>query len=334
MLRAWEDGLRPTAVLAMCDVMAIGAMRALRELRLDVPGDVSVVGFDDIDLAPHVDPPLTTVHQPIRRKGEEAVRRSCSGSWSDATASPSTVGWRPASSCAARPAGRGPECVGLHTADRGRPYTPRPVADLPIDLAAGLAESLARALDVEAKIPRALEALGPVADRDVLVLRWRRRHHRARQLAGLGGPVTSIPADRLEARTPFGVADASADVLVACWSAFRGAHGRRTRPAEPAAAAGWTIARRPRLRSRRRLPPAPIRSRSTATWSRRDGPFLANGFKVRVVHCFWTFDSIEDERTFLGEAFGEVGRTSAREHEPAAADLQRGRLPPHVRGIG
>ncbi len=54
--------------------MAIGAMRALRDLRLDVPGDVSVVGFDDIDLAPHVDPPLTTVHQPIRRKGEEAVR--------------------------------------------------------------------------------------------------------------------------------------------------------------------------------------------------------------------------------------------------------------------
>jgi LacI family transcriptional regulator len=49
-------------------------MRALRDLRLDIPGDVSVVGFDDIDLAQHVDPPLTTVHQPIRRKGEEAVR--------------------------------------------------------------------------------------------------------------------------------------------------------------------------------------------------------------------------------------------------------------------
>jgi alanine racemase len=71
---AWEDGLRPTAILAMSDAMAIGAMRALRDLRLAVPGDVSVVGFDDIDLAPHVDPPLTTVHQPIRRKGEEAVR--------------------------------------------------------------------------------------------------------------------------------------------------------------------------------------------------------------------------------------------------------------------
>ena len=74
MQRAWEDGLRPTAVLAMSDVMAIGAMRALRELGQRVPQDVSVVGFDDIDLAPHVDPPLTTVHQPIRRKGEEAVR--------------------------------------------------------------------------------------------------------------------------------------------------------------------------------------------------------------------------------------------------------------------
>jgi DNA-binding LacI/PurR family transcriptional regulator len=74
LLRAWEEGLRSTAVLAMSDVIAIGAMRALRDLRLDVPGDVSVVGFDDIDLAPHVDPPLTTVHQPIRRKGEEAMR--------------------------------------------------------------------------------------------------------------------------------------------------------------------------------------------------------------------------------------------------------------------
>jgi alanine racemase len=72
--QVWASGLRPTAILAMSDAMAIGAMRALHHLRLDIPGDVSVVGFDDIDLAPHVDPPLTTVHQPIRRKGEEAVR--------------------------------------------------------------------------------------------------------------------------------------------------------------------------------------------------------------------------------------------------------------------
>jgi DNA-binding LacI/PurR family transcriptional regulator len=72
--QAWDDGLRSTAILAMSDAIAIGAMRALHDLHLEVPGDVSLVGFDDIDLAMHVDPPLTTVHQPIRRKGEEAVR--------------------------------------------------------------------------------------------------------------------------------------------------------------------------------------------------------------------------------------------------------------------
>ena len=54
--------------------MAIGVMSAARELGLRVPADLSVVGFDDVDLAAHVDPPLTTVHQPIRQKGSEAVR--------------------------------------------------------------------------------------------------------------------------------------------------------------------------------------------------------------------------------------------------------------------
>lgn len=72
--RAWEDGLRPTGVLAMSDAMAIGVLRASRELGLRVPEDISVVGFDDIDIAQHTNPPLTTVHQPIRQKGESAVR--------------------------------------------------------------------------------------------------------------------------------------------------------------------------------------------------------------------------------------------------------------------
>jgi DNA-binding LacI/PurR family transcriptional regulator len=72
--RAWSRGIRPTAVLAMSDAMAIGAMRAIRAHGQHVPRDVSVVGFDDIDIATQTDPPLTTVHQPIRRKGEEAVR--------------------------------------------------------------------------------------------------------------------------------------------------------------------------------------------------------------------------------------------------------------------
>ena len=72
--RAWEDGLRPTGVLVMSDAMAIGVIRAARELGLRVPHDLSVVGFDDIDISQHTNPPLTTVHQPIRLKGETAVR--------------------------------------------------------------------------------------------------------------------------------------------------------------------------------------------------------------------------------------------------------------------
>jgi len=72
--RIWEDELRPTAVLAMSDVMAIGVMWAAREVGLRVPQDLSIVGFDDLDVAPHSNPPLTTVHQPIRQKGEESAK--------------------------------------------------------------------------------------------------------------------------------------------------------------------------------------------------------------------------------------------------------------------
>lgn len=70
----YEAGLRPTAVLAMSDALAIGVLRAALELDLRVPEDLSVVGFDDIDVAAFTDPPLTTVHQPGRKKGEAAMR--------------------------------------------------------------------------------------------------------------------------------------------------------------------------------------------------------------------------------------------------------------------
>lgn len=77
--RAWTAGSRPSAVLVMSDAMAIGAMRAARDLGLLVPDDLSIVGFDDVDVAQFTDPPLTTVHQPIRRKGEEVVRLLLAG---------------------------------------------------------------------------------------------------------------------------------------------------------------------------------------------------------------------------------------------------------------
>ena len=72
--RAWASGQRPTAVLAMCDAMAIGVVRAARDLGLRVPAELSVVGFDDIELARYTDPPLTTVRQHVHDKGREAVR--------------------------------------------------------------------------------------------------------------------------------------------------------------------------------------------------------------------------------------------------------------------
>ena len=72
--RALDTGLHFTAVLAMSDAMAIGAIHAAHERGLAVPGDVSLVGFDNIDEAEHTHPPLTTVHQPVREKGAEAAR--------------------------------------------------------------------------------------------------------------------------------------------------------------------------------------------------------------------------------------------------------------------
>lgn len=65
---------RPTAIICGNDVQAAGALRAARELALSVPGDVSVVGFDDIELAVAVAPPLTTVRVPHRRMGQAAAQ--------------------------------------------------------------------------------------------------------------------------------------------------------------------------------------------------------------------------------------------------------------------
>jgi LacI family transcriptional regulator len=63
-----------TAIFACNDVMAVGALRALRESGLRVPDDVSVAGFDDIPIVRDVCPPLSTVRVPMARMGEVALR--------------------------------------------------------------------------------------------------------------------------------------------------------------------------------------------------------------------------------------------------------------------
>jgi LacI family transcriptional regulator len=64
-----------TAIFALNDVMAVGALAALRDdLHLPVPDRVSVVGFDDIALTSDVQPALTTVHLPLEEIGQHGMR--------------------------------------------------------------------------------------------------------------------------------------------------------------------------------------------------------------------------------------------------------------------
>lgn len=65
---------RPTAVFVASDTMAIGALRAIHEAGLSVPDDLALVGFDDLPATAFVNPPLTTVCQPIQEMGAAATK--------------------------------------------------------------------------------------------------------------------------------------------------------------------------------------------------------------------------------------------------------------------
>ena len=187
------------------------------------------------------------------------------------------------------------------------------VADVPLLLAGPYDAALRTALDVEGKIPRALQALGPIQGQDVAVIGGGPAE--VAQLTELGGRLTEIDA------LPGGGAaypDASFDVIAARWSAFRGA--------DPAAVAEADRLLRPAGRLlvvhdygrddvsllRGDLPEYRL-------WSRRDGPFLSAGFRIRVIHCFWTFPDTEAAAAFVRGAFPSTG-------EDVAAGLRRPRL--------
>ena len=127
---------------------------------------------------------------------------------------------------------------------------------------------------------------------------------RARQLADLGARVVTVDGSGPKA---FAAPDASADVVIACWSAFRGAPSEEIDQAERLLRPNGRLlvvhdyGRDDVARLRGERP-------EYGPWSRRDGPFLQKGFKIRVIHCFWSFESLEEARTFLADAFGEVGR--------------------------
>jgi LacI family transcriptional regulator len=74
VLAALASGVEFDAVFAHNDLAALGAMQGLLDSGLRIPQDVAVVGFDDIPSAAHTQPPLSTVHQPLREMGETAAR--------------------------------------------------------------------------------------------------------------------------------------------------------------------------------------------------------------------------------------------------------------------
>jgi SAM-dependent methyltransferase len=187
------------------------------------------------------------------------------------------------------------------------------MADLSIDLPGGLLDRFRDIVDPDAKIPRAVEALGPVDGRDVLLVDG--GEHRAAQLAALG--ARSVIAMRDDPpRIPS--ADDSADVVVSFWSAFRGVErdelaeaGRILRPGGRLLVV-HDYGRDDVARLRGDRP-------EYGAWGRRGGPFLQHGFKIRVVHAFWRFESLAEAGELLGEAFGSDGAT-------LAAGLSRPRL--------
>ena len=171
-----------------------------------------------------------------------------------------------------------------------------------------LAGRLEGAADVEGKLPRVLDTLGPLAGRDILLLETSAEGV-ARQVSSIGGRTTvSQITEPLFRDHP----DESADVVVSLWSGFRGVR------AEDLAAADRVLRPGGRLlvvHDYGRDDVCGLRDETApeyGAWSRRDGPFLRDGgFKIRVVHCFWTFGSMEEAAGFLVDAFGERGREAA-----------------------
>jgi alanine racemase len=65
----WKSNQRPTAIIAMSDIIALGIMKAAQDAGVRVPQELSIIGFDDLPLSSMVTPALTTIAQPLREKG-------------------------------------------------------------------------------------------------------------------------------------------------------------------------------------------------------------------------------------------------------------------------
>ncbi len=122
---------RPTAVLAMSDRLAIGVAAAAREARIDVPRDLSVVGFNDTEAAARARPALTTVRQPLRLKGYAAARLILDAPAESEGAATSAPG---ASVSGAEAGSSASEAVGPAGSGAGGPRAAADEFDLPVEL--------------------------------------------------------------------------------------------------------------------------------------------------------------------------------------------------------
>ena len=181
------------------------------------------------------------------------------------------------------------------------------MSQLPFDLPDELAARLRRAFDAEAKIARGLEALGPIADRDVLVVDGAGSPV-TDAMAGLGARIVHAPASR-PLRLPG--SDGSADAVVGLWSSFRGPDAGDLAEVDRVLRPGGRqlVVHDYGRDDVSRL--ADADRPEYGAWSQRNGPFLRGGFRLRVLHCWWTFQTIEDAADFLATAFGERGRALA-----------------------
>ena len=174
-----------------------------------------------------------------------------------------------------------------------------------------LEEAFLRVVDAEGKLIAALEDLGPVAGRDVVLLDAGRGFH-ARELSDIGARVRSVAfpphcdeasAVALIDELPAG----EADTVIILWSELAAPGSALVAVAERLLRPGgrlllvhdygrddvWCL--RPDHRGR------------VLDWRRRRGPFLGDGFRIRVIHCWWTFESVEQALRLLGAAFGASG---------------------------
>jgi len=180
--------------------------------------------------------------------------------------------------------------------------------DLPIASVPTLADRLSGVLDVDGKILRALDALGPLAGPGVAAIDVPGTPWIERLRSAGADPLVVASVAPLHLPVP----DGSLRLVVAAWTSFRGVGAGELAEVDRALAPGGRLLV---VHDYGRDDVSSLRDDDAPEyrlWSRREGPFLrGGGFKIRVVHCFWTFPSLEDARALLVDAFGERGSAAA-----------------------